>query len=46
MKISKNLPGRDDSSKTGNLKRDEDSEESDNSNDRLACELLERSTTN
>ena len=40
-KMSNLVPRRDDSSKTGNLKKDEDSDESDNSNDVLACELLE-----
>ena len=38
--MSNILPRREDSSKTGNLKIDDDSE-SDNSNDALACDLLE-----
>ena len=40
-KMSNLVPRRDDSSKTGNLKKDEDSDESDNSNDKLELELLE-----
>ena len=40
-KMTNLVPRRDDSSKTGNLKKDEDSDESDNSNDKLELELLE-----